>query len=89
MSEKPRQVSVALESVDIEIVDALVEEKGLGARGFSAGLRMILREWLALTGRQSVIEEDARRRLLENPPRGTGDLMVDAVMKSDAVMQSD
>lgn len=38
--------SVALEDLDIEIVENFAEQKGLGSRGFSAALRMILRDWL-------------------------------------------
>jgi hypothetical protein len=37
--------SVALEPQDIETITKLAFDKGLGSRGFSAALRMIIREW--------------------------------------------
>lgn len=37
--------SVALEPVDDRTVRALARYKGLGVRGYSAALRMIIREW--------------------------------------------
>lgn len=37
--------SVAFEQVDIESVNEQAQRKGLGSRGFSAALRMIVREW--------------------------------------------
>ena len=37
--------NVVLDPATIEIVDQVVEDKGLGGKGFSAGLRMIVREW--------------------------------------------
>ena len=37
--------SVALEPVDDRVVRALAKKKGLGSRGYSSALRMIIREW--------------------------------------------
>ena len=38
--------SVALEEEDIQQISLLASRKGLGSRGFSAALRMIIREWV-------------------------------------------
>ena len=38
--------SVALEEEDIKQITQLAGRKGLGSRGFSAALRMIIREWV-------------------------------------------
>jgi hypothetical protein len=43
------QRMVNLESIDYRIVRRLAERKGLGRRGFSAALRLIVREWDYLT----------------------------------------
>ena len=45
MSEEITKISVALAPLDIKIIDNLAEKKGLGRRGFSAALRIIVREW--------------------------------------------
>ena len=37
--------NVVLEKNDIEIVSRMQTAKGLGRRGFSAALRMVIREW--------------------------------------------
>ena len=42
----PRIVNLTLQ--DYTIVRRLASEKGLGSKGFSAALRMIIREWSAL-----------------------------------------
>ena len=47
----PRMVN--LEPSDYNLVQHYAREKGLGSKGFSATLRLILREWLAL--RQQLI----------------------------------
>jgi hypothetical protein len=39
------QTAVVLEKVDRKIVQKFADKKGLGKRGFSAALRMIIREW--------------------------------------------
>ena len=43
------QRMVNLEPLDYRIVRRLAERKGLGKRGFSAALRLIVREWDYLT----------------------------------------
>jgi hypothetical protein len=43
----PRKIN--LEARDYAVVKKFAQEKGLGAKGFSAALRMIIREWLALS----------------------------------------
>jgi hypothetical protein len=48
--------SVAFETEDINEVDALRKKKGLGNKGFSAAVRMIIREWAELT-RFSITEK--------------------------------
>jgi hypothetical protein len=63
--------SVALEDVDIETVDKLAEEKGLGARGFSAALRMIIREWIGYESRFRITEQ-GREALEEERQLETG-----------------
>ena len=40
----PRMIN--LERSDYQIVKRMAEERGLGDKGFSAALRMIIREWL-------------------------------------------
>ena len=42
----PRIVNLTLQ--DYRTVRLLAKEKGLGSKGFSAALRMIIREWAAL-----------------------------------------
>jgi hypothetical protein len=42
---------VSLEKLDYRIVRQVADERGLGGKGFSAALRIIIREWIALTGR--------------------------------------
>lgn len=37
--------SIVLEKKDCEIVQSLIRRKGLGVRGFSPALRIIIREW--------------------------------------------
>ncbi len=37
--------NVLLRQKDFDIVKLLVEKKGLGEKGFSAALRIIIREW--------------------------------------------
>ncbi len=39
----PRMIN--LERSDYQIVKRMAEERGLGVKGFSAALRMIIREW--------------------------------------------
>ncbi len=39
----PRMIN--LERSDYQIVKRMAEERGLGDKGFSAALRMIIREW--------------------------------------------
>jgi hypothetical protein len=43
----PRKIN--LEARDYAVVKKFAQEKGLGAKGFSAALRMIIREWLAFS----------------------------------------
>jgi hypothetical protein len=42
---------VSLEKLDYRTVRQVADERGLGGKGFSAALRIIIREWIALTGR--------------------------------------
>jgi hypothetical protein len=44
---------VSLEKLDYRIVRQTVGERVLGGKGFSAALRIIIRKWIALTGRSS------------------------------------
>ena len=37
--------NVVLDGRSVEIIEGVVVERGLGVRGFSAALRMIVREW--------------------------------------------
>ena len=46
MSKYARRL-VNLEQTDIRIVQRTAREKGLGGKGFSAALRLIIREWQA------------------------------------------
>lgn len=41
--------NVVLEPVDYNIIDIEREKRGLGRKGFSAALRIIVREWKELT----------------------------------------
>jgi hypothetical protein len=50
---------VNLTPQDYRTVRRLADEKGLGSKGFSAALRMIIREWLAF--RQLLDQEVALR----------------------------
>jgi hypothetical protein len=45
MAETVVRQNVAFEPQDYDAVVALAQEKGLGSRGFSAAVRMIIREW--------------------------------------------
>jgi len=49
MSTTVVRKSIAIENIDILTVENLSKCKGLGSRGFSAALRMIIREWVELT----------------------------------------
>ena len=42
---------VSLEKLDYRIVRQAADERGLGGKGFSAALRLIIREWNALNQR--------------------------------------
>ena len=48
----PRLVNLTRQ--DYLTVQSLAKEKGLGGKGFSAALRIIIREWAALTSRRLV-----------------------------------
>ena len=60
--------NVALEQEDVREVEHLRRSKGLGIRGFSAALRMIIREWaescaddrvrITEAGREALRKED-------------------------------
>ena len=41
--------SVSLEEEDMQLISQLADRKGLGSRGFSAALRMIIREWVGFS----------------------------------------
>lgn len=41
--------NVVLEPIDYNIIDIEREKRGLGRKGFSAALRLIVREWKELT----------------------------------------
>jgi hypothetical protein len=45
--------NVLLEKKDYRIVRKVAEEKGLGGKGFSAALRLIIREWADLQPKPS------------------------------------
>ena len=56
--------NVALENEDVECVESLAKRKGLGTRGFSSALRMIIREWFDQE-KQHIRITDAGREALE------------------------
>lgn len=41
----PMTKNVVLDEIDMKVIEELIDEKGLGGKGFSAALRMIIREW--------------------------------------------
>ena len=61
----PRMIN--LEKTDYDTVRRLAEERGLGAKGFSAALRMIIREWsqLQLMDPTNLTIEDLYRELID------------------------
>jgi hypothetical protein len=61
----PRIVNLTLQ--DYRTVRRLANEKGLGSKGFSAALRMIIREWQAFT--QKAAEGEAFRQVNGTSPR--------------------
>lgn len=55
MTDKSKLVvgrNVVLGDTEIRIIDALSDKLGLGPRGFSAALRIIVREWIELSARE-------------------------------------
>lgn len=56
--------SIALEPQDVQAVKALAKEKGLGAHGFSAAVRMIIREWQQQTNRTTQAERQTAQPTL-------------------------
>lgn len=64
--------NVVLEKKDLNIIQVTAENRGLGVRGFSAALRMIVREWAELT--RFSITEKGKQALVEtqiDPPEPT------------------
>ena len=61
----PRMIN--LEQSDYNTVRRLAEERGLGEKGFSGALRMIIREWaeLQLQDPSHMTAEDIHKVLLE------------------------
>ena len=61
----PRMIN--LEQSDYNIVRRLAEERGLGDKGFSAALRMIIREWSQLQFQDptNLTLEDLYRELID------------------------
>ena len=61
----PRMIN--LEQSDYNIVRRFAEERGLGDKGFSAALRMIIREWaqLQLQDPTNLTLEDLYRELID------------------------
>ena len=49
--------NVVLEKPDIETVQQVADRRGLGARGFSAALRMIIREWIGYQARFRITDQ--------------------------------
>lgn len=45
MEDKVFKISVAFEPQDYETVQKVARDRNLGRRGFSAAMRMIIREW--------------------------------------------
>lgn len=41
----PKTKNVVLDEIDMRIIQEVADERGLGGKGFSAALRMIIREW--------------------------------------------
>lgn len=59
--------NVAFEEVDMEIVQDVQHKRGLGKRGFSAALRMIIRAWAGKDDEERVhITEAGREAINEN-----------------------
>lgn len=58
--------SVDLEREDIERIKELAQCKGLGARGFSAALRMIIREWVELKNGNNLFEQHNEMERVQN-----------------------
>lgn len=48
---------ISLEEVDFQTIRKLMEKKGLGRRGFSAALRMIIREWTEMQNKNQPSQE--------------------------------
>jgi hypothetical protein len=49
---------VTLDPIDYQVIAQASELKGLGNRGFSASLRMIVREWAAAQGLNVTVATD-------------------------------
>lgn len=63
--DKQFMTGVVLTEFERNIVDKFAERKGLGQRGFSAALRMIIREWNE--NQRVVITDKGRHALVEHP----------------------
>lgn len=57
MAEESFQTGVVLGETERKIVEAKAEFLGLGSRGFSAALRIIIREWAELKNKNTVSME--------------------------------
>ena len=62
---KPRMIN--FETHEFTIIRRVADERGLGTNGFSAALRMIVREWYAMTHPDDLDPETDVQSLL--PPR--------------------
>ena len=60
---QPITKNVVLEPLDVEIINGFVETKGLGGKGFSAALRMIIREWAEMNRVQPVLLDEKEKAL--------------------------
>ena len=61
--------NVALEPEDYKAIEAVRSSKGLGSRGFSAALRLIIRHWVENKSNERVrITEAGREALKEDRP---------------------
>lgn len=65
---KTKTRSVSLFDKEEQIIEEVVEKRGLGGKGFSAALRMIIREWadwekvkITEKGREALREHENQR----------------------------
>ena len=70
--DEPRYISriVNLTIQDYLTIRRLAEEEGLGQKGFSNALRLIIQDWLAFTNQTPpTVPERTKPKIPTNPPR--------------------